>query len=435
MTTGLLRLPLLLLFLLPLFSRGMETNNPCLACDRAMRKTVEAMQAWRRLHNGEYPARLADLKQAGMLPLNGGICPDVLTERAGAAAEHHQTSSRGVDRDPPGTYEYDSSDAVPKSTDDQLYLPAGTPPYSRRDVKIELLRRKFSEQVPILRCASHRRDCPVDYGTNEDVFRNATTTGDIYWSGTYWEQLFVDDVPYPERDANVMFGLKGPPFYADVAPSLPGAVDLRMWSCAFGDFTWWWTFPMFEQGTNHQYAANLAPFFEGNHGRVLDLDGTHWWINGLVQLQGRVIKEGQSPFTGPGRIAFVWQKTGLKIDRTIRGASWLQGTLWRSSLGYTVGWLVWHYADASVERVPIVYGIDTARFWADDAQLNEENGFAAPVWKHHETQAEVGKDRWLRLYRQDWTNPRPTERVVSLDFMSNTNSQGSPFLVSLNVRP
>jgi hypothetical protein len=175
--------------------------------------------------------------------------------------------------------------------------------------------------------------------------------------------------------------------------------------------------------------------FQKKHGRVVDLGGTQWWLNGLVQLQGRVIQKGQDFFNGPRMIAFAWQKTGLKIDRACSGASWLQGTVWRSILGRPAGWLVWHYADFSTERVPIVYGKDTARFWADADQMKDENGFPEPVWKHHETQAEVGKDRWLRLYRQDWTNPRPNEAVVSLDFVSNTNSKASPFLVSLNLKP
>lgn len=426
-------LPLLWLLLLPLVSRGVATNDPCLACDREMRKTIEAMQAWRRLHNGAYPSRIADLKLAGLMPLDGAVCPKVLAEGAGATTGHDETSSRGVDRDPPGTYEYDMSDVVPKSVDDEMYLPAGTHPYSRRDLKIELLRREFSEQVPILRCGSHAAESGGAYG-RDDVFRNATTTGNIYWSGLYWEQLFLDDVPYCARDANVLFGLKGPPFYVDAAPSLPEAVDLRPWSCAFGDVAWWWTYPMFEEGVNRQTAPSLRPFFGEKHGRVMELGGTKWWLNGLVQLQGRVIDPGKSPYSGPGMIAFVWQKTGLKINRAIGGASWLEGTTWTARPGSTAGWLVWHFADSSTELVPLVYGRDTARFWADDDQSKDEKNFPAPVWKHHETQAEAGRDRWLRLYRQDWTNPRPNEPVVSLDFVSNSNCQASPFLVSLNVR-
>src|SRR5579871_2517435 len=54
--------------------------NPCLQCDRKLRKTMESIQAWRRLNKGNYPSRLVDLEVSKLLPSDGGRCPDYLRE-------------------------------------------------------------------------------------------------------------------------------------------------------------------------------------------------------------------------------------------------------------------------------------------------------------------------------------------------------------------
>src|SRR5215831_7535283 len=124
----------------------------CLACDRQMRKTFEAIQAWRRLHNGAFPDRLADLETSGLLPQNSAVCPEVLREQHGASTTISGVSSSADAADPPGTYQYEMSAKVQNWQNDRLYLPANAPHYTRQDVKAVLLRRQFFEQVPILRC-------------------------------------------------------------------------------------------------------------------------------------------------------------------------------------------------------------------------------------------------------------------------------------------
>jgi len=411
-------------------------SSPSCACDREMRKTLESIQAWRRLHNGQYPGRLVDLKDAGLLPQDGAVCPEVLREGSGADAAHQLSTSRRESGDPYDTYEYEMSSKVLKSKEgDKLYLPADAPPYTRQDLKSALLRRPFFEQIPILRCSSHRATAPPPFAGNNDVNRNATVSGHVYWSGLLWEQLWLDDVPYCAREANVLFGMKGPPFHTDRAPDVPGALDLRKWNCAFGDHAWWWTLPMFDEKANRQQAAHLRPFFQEKHGRRVEVGTTTWWIDGLVQLQGRVLEGQTNRYRGPGVEAFVWQKTGLPVERTFACAVWLQATTWTASSGETAGWLVWHYADGAIERVPLVYGQTTARFWRDLNQLAGEKDFPEPVWKHHESAQAVGKERWLRLYQQSWNNPRPNVVVTSLDFVSNRDCTAAPFLIAIKVEP
>jgi len=265
--------------------------------------------------------------------------------------------------------------------------------------------------------------------------RNLGFSGDTYWSAWYWELIWLADVPYCARESMVLFGLKGPPFYVDQAPALPAALDLRRWSCGFGDHPWWWTVPLFDERPNSQLAPDLKPFFREQHGRVLEVQGEDYWINGLTQLQGRISSHERDRYRQSRRQAFVWERLGLPVDRTFKRASWLQGTLWVAPTRDVVGWLIWHYADGLTERAAVAYGADTARFWADAQQLKDEAGYPEPAWKHHQSVEEVMRERWLRLYKQSWDNPRPDVPVKSVDFVSNTNSPAAPFIVSINVFP
>ncbi|PWU08854.1 MAG: hypothetical protein C5B50_28660 [Verrucomicrobia bacterium] len=402
-----------------------EPKSSSLACDRELRKTFEAIQAWRRSHGGVYPDYLVPLKVSGLLPLDGAICPDRLSEQKGASTAYSGFSSTADLADPPGTYQYELS---AKRKLDTFYLPPNSPPYTFHDVKSVLLSRPFFEQVPVLRCLSHRAD-------RSDGWRNLTVEGNVYWSQVYWATLWLDDVPYCAREANVMFGLKGPPFHTDRAPTLPCALDLRKWACAFGDHAWWWSWPNFEEGANRQRAAHLRGFFHEEHGRTLSLNGTDWWLDGLVQLQGRIQLKGEKYENAWDINVFTSKQTGLDVGRSFKRAAWLQGTVWTASPGETTGSLVWHYAGGVTERAPIVYGRDTARFWADEKQTQTEKELVQPVWRQHETKKEVGKERWLRIYEQEWTNPRPEAVVESLDFVSNTNCRAAPFLIAVNVYP
>jgi hypothetical protein len=254
---------------------------------------LESLQAWRRLNQGRYPERLADLKNAGLMPSGGAICAGVRGEAEGADSSHRLATSRIEGGDPSAAYEYELSEKVAKSRLEARWLPLGSPRYTRLDVKRELLRRPFFEQIPILRCTSHRTSAPEQFRTNDTPWLNLNVEGRVYWSGKYWEELFLADVPYACRDANVLFGLKGPPFHSGHEPTLEAALDLRPWSCAFGDHPWWWTIRCSTKPANRDAAPHLRPFFEEKHGRVATLRKTQWWLDGLVQLQGRVGKESE----------------------------------------------------------------------------------------------------------------------------------------------
>jgi hypothetical protein len=141
-------LELLGILLLPWLSLGGDFDT--LPCDRAMRKTLEAMQAFRRQNQGRYPDSLSDLTRNGYLPLQEAACP--LSRHGEASDEDRATSisSRRLGGDRSGRYEYELSDQVILSEGSRMFLPADPPPFTRRQLKGELLRRACFEQVPVL---------------------------------------------------------------------------------------------------------------------------------------------------------------------------------------------------------------------------------------------------------------------------------------------
>lgn len=426
----------LLAAFVPAAAVGASEDEPSwLPCDREMRKVHEALQAWRRTHDGNYPDRLVDLVAAGLMPYSSAICPQVRAEAALADARHDLSTSRQAGADPESFYEYELSPNIQKSKDEARWLPPGSRAYTRRDIKLELLRRPHADQVPILRCSSHRAAAPAEWRADGKAWRNLTVTGEIYWSEEYWEKRWLADVPYCARESIVLFGLKGPPFYVDAAPTVAAALDLRSWSCAFGDHPWWWTVPLFDEPPNSVSAPHLRPFFQEQHARVREVGGEAYWLNGLTQLQGKISPNEMERYRQSMRQSFVWERTGLQVGRLVRKATWLQGTLWEAKPGEVAGELVWHYADGTNARVPLVYGKTTARFWADRQQLKTEKNFPEAVWQQAESAREVGKERVLRLYQQAWANPRPEVTVTTLDFVSNRASPAGPFVVAINVFP
>lgn len=424
-----------ILFVCSMVVAAEEGPTLCLDCDRQMRKVFEAMQAWRRNHEGTYPSSLADLGGAGLLPQGGEVCPSVSAEQKLANPRSDEQTSTGVGADHRAAYEYElSKDAEHIMPRD--FLPKDFPKKSRMDAKAPLLRRPFANQVPILRCSSHRDLAKqLQRPDATDARRNLTVSGEVYWSGTYWEQNWLNEVPLIARSSQIYFGIQGPPFHSGLAPQLESAIDLRPWITSFGNHTWWWTLPLFELGDRQQPAPSLRPFFDEMSGQVRNVAQTEYWIDGLVQLQGKVAATSETMFDYPGQETFAWGKHDLAINRIFREARWLQATVWRADVGEVAGHLKWHYDDDTFEKVPIIVGVNTNRFWCRREQQPAAPSLE-PVWIHVESGV-IGKrhDRELRLFEHVWQNPKPGVRVRSLSFESNRECTAAPFLVALSIYP
>ena len=418
-----------------LFQCPVSLSADTLPCDRELRKTLESIQSYRRTHNGQYPGARSELRSLELLPPEGGICPETTTEAQGGSAAHAANTSRGANADPGNMYEYELSARVHRERFNAAYLPVGAPPFTRGEMKMELLRRENHEQIPLLRCSGHRASAPAEWAGHLDVRRNLTERGMVYWSDRYWELCWVDQVPLCARDASVLFGMRGPPFYDDCQPGLPDALDLRSWSCGFGDHAWWWDFPMFKIMGAMQTAPDLLALFGTGPAHAQLLGTNEWWLNGLVQVLG-----GANAALAAKNEAYRWQvfagqKLALPVHRRIHGAAWLQGTIWEATAGQRVARFVWHYADGTQSESEISYGRDTARFWATPAQRLREIALPEPIWETQEPSGDFGYERQIRLYRQEWANPKPAIEVTALDFIADPNCPAAPFIIAINVMP
>jgi hypothetical protein len=87
-----------------------------------------------------------------------------------------------------------------------------------------------------------------------------------------------------------------------------------------------------------------------------------------------------------------------------------------------------HYEDGSQEVIPIIYGKDISDWWfapGTDLQTAEPTQ-AKVAWEgKNEAVKNAQGDIKIRLYMTTWVNPKPKEKVTSIDF-----AQGKPDLPS-----
>jgi hypothetical protein len=386
-------------------------------CDRQARKVIEALQAWRRTHHGEYPATLSSLAESGLLEPMELRCPAGLDEPPQASSENTLSDSRGEHLDPPGTYNYE---LVPK-VDDYIkpYMGEGI---SRREIKTELLRRPHAEQVPLLRCSAHRAARPSVTPPAGMIFRNITASGLAYWSGDFWEREWPE-IPELGRQALVVRGLRGPPFHRDAAPLERGELDLRPFYNACGERAWWWGFKYLQRDPLVEapdLSALLAP--GGAQSRVLG--GCHYWLDGVIQLQGRLGSADANPRSYV-REVYPWKTALIPVTQPVATARVLLACIWEDRDGAEVGALVWRYADRTDRRTPFFYGQTLRRFW-------DKTG-AAPSFPTPVFQSSDGRGVTVRLYAAACENPRPEAALAGLILESNRHSPAAPFILAITV--
>lgn len=412
-------------------ARAADADDPCTECQRRQRKVFEALQAWRRTRGGEYPLLLKDLETAGFLKSGGHICPAMSRELQGGSSRHDLLTVRGSGGDAPGGYEYELG---PRAWTSAPEFYRNGKPLTRRDIKLAILRKPFWEQVPVLRCPGHRAAAPPGM-KGGGAFRNFTAEGRVYWSGDMWEKMWSADVPMLERGGFALLPGSGPPFHSGSAPPLPGALDLRPWVNSVPRLPWWW-------GDSEFYKSGAAPdlriFFPAAGGQEVEAGGMRYWVDGLVQTQGRVENsEGERGWSFPSAETFPYDRLGLKVDRRIRRASWLQATAWSAYRDdMKVATLVWRYQDGETCSVPVEYNRDVWRFASDVKFFASKKAvLPAPAFSAA-VELEPGEPKsayQINVWRQTWENPRPDEPVKSLDLVGNRNGTAGLFLLAVTV--
>jgi hypothetical protein len=151
---------------------------------------------------------------------------------------------------------------------------------------------------------------------------------------------------------------------------------------------------------------------------------------GVVQLASKVLD------SWPDKVE------GIAVDRKFAKLHILHATCFGGGLnregddgyvkdGTLIGQYIVNYDDGSSEGIPIVYGEDVRDFWYVDNEKVPSRGRVA--WKG-ENAAASNFGAHVRLYASSWTNPKPDQKVVRIDYVSRkSETPAAPFCLAMSV--
>lgn len=107
---------------------------------------------------------------------------------------------------------------------------------------------------------------------------------------------------------------------------------------------------------------------------------------------------------------------------------------WTASDGLLVGEYIVHYADGTVDTVPIEYGVDARDWWVYESD-KKPTPRAVIAWTgmNHASKNYQDLRMSIRLYRRTWDNPHPNKKVLSFDYVSINETRTAPFLIAVSA--
>jgi RNA polymerase sigma factor (sigma-70 family) len=186
--------------------------------------------------------------------------------------------------------------------------------------------------------------------------------------------------------------------------------------------------------------VDLQP--KGNH-RLTDDLGTLEG-NNLAEVPRGQLKLGGTPFKIGERLIRVRGTRspeppaavpGIAVDARFDTLHILQSTMFGNAFGLEdgteIGTYTIHYADKTVERIPIIYGSDVRDWWRDSDSSEPSRGRVAWSGKNRAA-VEAGGDSQIRLFSTEWKNPHPDRRVAAID-LETKDTPCAPFLIALTL--
>ena len=89
-----------------------------------------------------------------------------------------------------------------------------------------------------------------------------------------------------------------------------------------------------------------------------------------------------------------------------------------------------HYQDGTVERIPVIYGKDVRDWWYAEGSKGLSRGKVA--WEGESPLAKKSEKK-LRLYLTTWTNPHPSTKVTSIDYLKVGETVAGPFCIAITT--
>ena len=161
-------------------------------------------------------------------------------------------------------------------------------------------------------------------------------------------------------------------------------------------------------------------------GRSNDYAGVRFWVEGLLQLQGRSMADQGRKFR---------EKIVVPLPKPTNFTTLhlLGGMSYDDPVGTKVAEVTWRYADGSFKRTALQYGVHMRDWWGrryeEPATVSDAHSKA--VWRGTHTNA----SRWgkyLRLYLTSLANPDTNKPVKSVEFTS-AMAHPTMFLVGVTL--
>lgn len=163
-------------------------------------------------------------------------------------------------------------------------------------------------------------------------------------------------------------------------------------------------------------------------GRTNDFAGVRFWLEGLLQLQGKSMADQGRKFR---------EKIVVPLPKPTNFTTLhlLGGMSYDDPIGTKVAEVTWRYADGSFKRTPLQYGVHMRDWWGrryeDPATVSDPH--SKTVWRGTHTNA----SRWgkyLRLYMTSLANPDTNKPVKAVEFAS-AMAHPTMFLVGVTLDP
>jgi hypothetical protein len=184
-----------------------------------------------------------------------------------------------------------------------------------------------------------------------------------------------------------------------------------------------WIFIDLQAKANHKLADDYRPASPGNTLKELKT-GEQTLADVKFNIGEKYLQLGSTMLPeGPEKIE------GITVDRTFHKLHILHATGWDADEDTIIGEYVITFADDTSTTIPIRYGKDLLNWWSDESV---EPGEAKVAWKG-ENEASHKVNKKIRLYRMTWENPKPEQKVKTIDYTSTKQTAAAPFCVAITA--
>jgi hypothetical protein len=122
---------------------------------------------------------------------------------------------------------------------------------------------------------------------------------------------------------------------------------------------------------------------------------------------------------------------GIKVGREAKTLHFLHSTGFSTDNNALIGKYIIHYEDKTTKEIEIIFGKDVMDWWKQPDQKGPSEGKVA--WES-ENEASKKYHVKIRLYLKTWENPKPDQKIVSIDFVVENEEQTSaPFCVAITA--